>query len=826
MFAFASWTPKSKGKPMVISSRTILLVIVAALTCAAAYSLHFPRPAAQQANRTVTVTGLHNSVTVRRDERGIPYIEAANDEDLYFGQGYATASDRLWQMDVQRRAARGELAEIFGQAALNEDKRHRTLGFARVLDDTAAHLPSNLKLALDAYANGVNAYLASLTDKTLPPEFLILQYKPRPWTPADSIAVGKLMGEYLSTSWQLDVMRAAMASLPKDKRDALLPEISPLDVLVVGKDRKTAKTNGAGNSSVLPESLRPSAQILAAVQEMTESAQRSQELRGLIDQADTFQASNNWVVSGKHTVSGKPLLANDPHIPASAPSVWYLTELSAPGMHVAGVTFPGAPGIIIGHNDHIAWGCTNLGPDVQDLYIEKFDPANPRRYMTPQGWRDAEVRHEEIKVRKGFTSAETDTVALDVTITRHGPITLERDSQRYALRWTALDSTLNDVAAFLGANRASNWKEFTAALSNYGGATQNFVYADVDGHIGYYGAGKIPIRKSGDGSVPYDGSTDAGEWTGWIPFDKLPHSFDSPSGIIVTANQRIAGNDYPYSLTHSWAQPYRARRIFDLLNQKPKLTTDDFRKIQGDVYSIGLTSFARDSAKILKSQLPADDQKLRDSVEALEKWNGEVNADSSVAPLAFQMRAAFRSRILTAALGPDLVKTYTWVNFETTVDRLISEQAKDWLPKEFGSYAELLRACYADARQALTKNPGADETKWKWGEMVKVRFSHQLAAAPLVGLQFTIQPFPQNGVGSLGPTVNVGSSVSMRLIADPSDWDKTQHGITLGESGIPSSPQWKDQLEDWRNVTPRTFPFTKNAIEGATKELLILEPSK
>jgi penicillin amidase len=815
MFAFASWTPKSKGKPMVISSRTILLVIVAALTCAAAYSLHFPRPAAQQANRTVTVTGLHNSVTVRRDERGIPYIEAANDEDLYFGQGYATASDRLWQMDVQRRAARGELAEIFGQAALNEDKRHRTLGFARVLDDTAAHLPSNLKLALDAYANGVNAYLASLTDKTLPPEFLILQYKPRPWTPADSIAVG-----------QLDVMRAAMASLPKDKRDALLPEISPLDVLVVGKDRKTAKTNGAGNSSVLPESLRPSAQILAAVQEMTESAQRSQELRGLIDQADTFQASNNWVVSGKHTVSGKPLLANDPHIPASAPSVWYLTELSAPGMHVAGVTFPGAPGIIIGHNDHIAWGCTNLGPDVQDLYIEKFDPANPRRYMTPQGWRDAEVRHEEIKVRKGFTSAETDTVALDVTITRHGPITLERDSQRYALRWTALDSTLNDVAAFLGANRASNWKEFTAALSNYGGATQNFVYADVDGHIGYYGAGKIPIRKSGDGSVPYDGSTDAGEWTGWIPFDKLPHSFDSPSGIIVTANQRIAGNDYPYSLTHSWAQPYRARRIFDLLNQKPKLTTDDFRKIQGDVYSIGLTSFARDSAKILKSQLPADDQKLRDSVEALEKWNGEVNADSSVAPLAFQMRAAFRSRILTAALGPDLVKTYTWVNFETTVDRLISEQAKDWLPKEFGSYAELLRACYADARQALTKNPGADETKWKWGEMVKVRFSHQLAAAPLVGLQFTIQPFPQNGVGSLGPTVNVGSSVSMRLIADPSDWDKTQHGITLGESGIPSSPQWKDQLEDWRNVTPRTFPFTKNAIEGATKELLILEPSK
>ena len=810
---------------MKIRSRITLIVMVAVVICAATYRLHFPPAGAQQTNRSVTVTGLHNPVKVRRDERGIPYIEADNDEDLYFGQGYATASDRLWQMDVQRRVARGELAEIFGQGALNEDKRHRTLGFARVLDYTAAHLPENLRVALDAYAKGVNAYIASLTDKTLPPEFLILQYKPRPWTPADSIAVGKLMGEYLSTSWQLDVMRAAMASLPKDKRDALLPEVSPLDVLVVGKDSKTAKTNGAGNSKVLPESLRPNTQVLAAVNEMIESAQRSQQRLGLFDQADTFQASNNWVVSGKHTISGKPLLANDPHIPASAPSVWYLTELSAPGMHVAGVTFPGAPGIIIGHNDHIAWGATNLGPDVQDLYIEKFDPANPRRYMTPQGWRDAEVRHEEIKVRKSFTSAETDTVALDVTITRHGPITLERDSQRYALRWTALDSTLNDVAAFLGANRASNWKEFTAALSTYGGPTQNFVYADVDGHIGYYGAGKIPIRKSGDGSVPYDGSTDAGEWTGWIPFDKMPHSFDPPSGIIVTANQRVAGTDYPYFLTRSWAQPYRARRIYDLLNQKPKLTTDDFRKIQGDVYSIGLASFAHDSAKILKSQLPADDQKLRDSVDALEKWNAEVNVESSVAPLVFQMRAAFRLRIMTAALGPDLVKTYTWTNFETTIDRLMKEQPKDWLPKEFGSYAELLRACYADARQALTKNPGADESKWKWGEMVKVRFSHQLAAAPLVGLQFTIQPFPQNGVASLGPTINVGSAVSMRFIADPTDWDKTQHGITLGESGIPSSPHWKDQLDEWRNVTPRAFPFSKAAVESAAKEVLIFEPA-
>jgi penicillin amidase len=795
--------------------------MLAAVIFADASNSNLRRTSAEQTARTLTVAGLHGPVTVRRDDRGIPYVEATNDEDLYFGQGYATASDRLWQMDFQRRAARGELSEVLGQLALSEDKRHRTLGFARILDDTAGRLPPNLKLALDAYAKGVNAYIASLTDRTMPPEFLILQYKPRPWTPADSLAVGKLMAEYLSTSWQSDIMRAAMTSLPKDKLDALFPVASPLDVLVVGKDKASQRSS----SPVLSPSLRPNAQVLAAVSEMIDHDQRSLG-RLLFDQAETFQASNNWVVSGKRTVSGKPLLANDPHIPASAPSVWYMTALSAPGLHVAGVTFPGAPGIVIGHNDRIAWGVTNLGPDVQDVYLEKFDPANPRRYMTPQGWREAEVRREEIKVRKGFTSSETDVVSHEVVVTRHGPIILERDNQRYALRWTALDSTLNEAGAFLGVGRARNWKEFTAALSSYGGPTQNFVYADVDGHIGYYGAGVIPIRKSGDGSVPIDGSTDAGEWTGWIPFEKLPHAFDPPSGIIVTANQRIAGSDYPFFLTNSWAQPYRARRIANLLNQKAKLTTDDFRRILGDVYSIGLASFAHDSAKILKPTIPGNDQKLRDSVEALEKWNGEVNAESFVAPLAFQMRVAFRGRILAAALGPELVKIYRWDNLETTLDRILSEQPKDWLPKEFSSYAELLRACHADARQALTKNAGADESKWKWGEMIKVRFSHRLASAPLVGLQFTIPPIPQNGVGGLGATVNVGSSVSMRFIADPADWDKTQHGITLGESGIPSSPHWKDQLEDWRNVTPRAFPFTRVAVEKATKEILTLQPAR
>ena len=798
--------------------RLITLILAAGIYPAVSDS-YISHALTQQPNKSITLTGLHDRVTVRRDERGIPYIEAANDEDLYFAQGYVMASDRLWQMDLMRRTARGELAEILGTAALDQDKQHRTFGFAQEVDAELAQASAQTRAVLDAYARGVNAYISALDAKSLPPEFQILQYKPRPWTPADSLLPVKLFGEALSNTWRLDVMREALSGLSAEKRAALMPEISALDVLVVGKD--TGKVNARAIEQDKTAST-PSGEMIATLANDQKIEEQALERVGLY--AEGLAASNNWVVSGKRTASGKPLLANDPHLAASAPSIWYLVHLSAPGVRVAGVTSPGLPGVVIGHNDRIAWGFTNVGPDVQDLYIEKFDSANPKRYLTPQGWRDAEIRREEIKVRKSFTGSETDTVTLDVTVTRHGPIVFEKDSKRYALRWTALDPKLNNADSTYLVAHARNWKEFTQALRSFTAPTQNIVYADVDGHIGYHAAGVIPIRKSGDGSVPYDGSTDEGEWTSYIPTEKLPQVFDPPDGIIVTANQRIVGTGYPYFLTHSWAQPYRARRIFELLSGKSKLTIDDFRKTQGDVYSIGLASFAKSSAKLLRPTVPADDPKLREAVDALETWNGEVRADSTVAPLAFQMRAAFRVRILSAALGPDLIKIYGWANFETTIDRILAEQPKDWLPKEFATYADLLKGCYSDARQTLTKNLGADESKWKWGEMTKVRFSHPLAAAPLIGLQFTIAPIPQNGVGSLGATVNVGSNVSMRFIADPSNWDQSQHGITLGESGVPNSPHWKDQLEDWRNVMPRAFPFTKAAVDSATKETLILTP--
>ena len=781
---------------------------------------------AQTSSQTMTqrLAGLQANVTVRRDERGIPYIEAANEADLYFAQGYVTASDRLWQMELGRRFARGELAEILGRDALEEDKRHRTYGFAQVAETEAAQATPQARAQFEAYARGVNAFIASLDEKSLPPEFRILQFKPRPWTPADSLLITKNFAEALNTSWPTDILlEEGQALLPVDKREALLPETSPLDVLVVGTDNPRKK---AQSQFIQPDSLSRTRQLegLQSLAQLEKRIARSFERLGLY--AEDRAASNNWVVSGAHTASGKPLLANDPHLGASAPSIWYMMHLSAPGLRVAGVTSPGLPGIVIGHNERIAWGFTNVGPDVQDLYIEKFDPANPRKYMTPAGWREAEVRHEEIKVRKSFIESSTEIVPLDVTITRHGPIVMEKNGKRYALRWTALDSKLDNATGFQALNQARNWKEFVAALSSYAGPMQNMVYADVDGHIGYYAAGRVPLRKSGDGSTPYDGSIDAGEWTGFIPYDKLPHLFDPPSGIIVTANQRIVGRDYPYFLTRIWPAPYRARRILDLLQAKPKLTIEDFRAIQGDTYSIAASTFAREFVKLARGQAPAaNDGKWQETIKLLDGWDGRMNADSRAALLVATMRLEFSNRIFTGVLGAELAKAYTWPNRDTIIDRIIIEKPREWLPKEFKDYAELLRACEASARETLTKRYGADETQWTWGKNAQVRFPHPLAAVPLIGQQFLIPPFPQNGSGGNTVSVNVGRNVSMRFIADPGDWDKSQHGITLGESGLPNNPHWKDQLEDWRNVTPRAFPFTKAAVTSAAKETLLLEPT-
>lgn len=781
-----------------------------------------------QTTNNVNIKGLKDTVTVRRDERGIPYIEAKNADDLYFAQGYVTASDRLWQMDLLRRVMRGEISEIFGRVpfqgttTVEQDKLRRKYGWHRIADASFENMSPQMKAALVAYAKGVNAYIDSLDEKSLPVEFQILRYKPRHWTPTDTLIAGKVFPEGLSMTWRADILRASLSDLPKEKKEKLLMEISEDDVLVVGNDNVKANTSTkTKTASISNELLKETAQI-------SKTIESGLSLIGF--NVEDRAASNNWVVSGKRTKSGKPLLANDPHLDATAPSIWYMVNLSMPGMRVAGVTTPGYPGVLLGHNEYIAWGATNLGPDVQDLYLETFDANNPRKYKTPEGWKDADVFREEIKVRKSLTGNEIESEFFDVTVTRHGPIFLERDNKRYALRWTAFDPKANEAEGFFRFNYARNWKDFTDALNNYKGVTFNFVYADVAGNIGYYGAGGIPVRKSGDGSVPYDGAKDEGEWIGYIPLKELPFLYNPPDGIIVTANQRVVGKSYKHHLSYEWPAPYRAKRIKELLLAKPKHDADSYRDIQADIYNAHLKTFMFENVKLAVANSHAsssgngsnDDMNFLQSMKMIMPWDGRMTVDSKAAPIVLAIRTVFRRKIIEAAVGKERANSFFWANESAFFNWLIKTQPKEWLPAEYKDYLALLKDCEKEARANLTRRLGEDESKWTWGNFNQARLTHPLSIVPLIGGQFAIAPFAIQGSGN---APNVGIGVSMRLIAEPGNWNATRQSIQLGQSGNPKSPYWKDQMQEWINATPRIFPFSQKAVEAAAKETLVLSPA-
>jgi penicillin G amidase len=755
---------------------------------------------AQNAPVRSAVSGLRAEVTVRRDARAIPYIEAANDADLYFMQGWTTASDRLWQMDLMRRLARGETAEIFGQQTVEEDKRWRRFGFTQIADESLGRLTPELRAALENYARGVNAYIATLDDKTLPVEFRVLQYKPRPWTPADTIVMGKILADALSTTWRNDLMRASLAGISKEKLADITNQVTPYDVVLFGKDDPAKPA--AGISQVPIDDA-----VLAAADREDEIRRRSLEMVGLF--AEGLAASNNWVISGKRTADGKPILANDPHLAPTAPGIWYLTHLSTPTMRVSGVTFPGVPGIVLGHNGDIAWGATNVGPDVQDLYLETFNDKG--EVKTPTGWEPAKVIHNEIKVRTSALKPDTNVINYDVTVTRNGPIVLDEGGKRYALKWTARDTSNSEFEAFFQLNRARNWDNFKTALSTYGGAAQNFVYADTKGNIGWYAAGRIPIRKTGDGSIPYDGSTNDGEWTGYIPFGELPNLYNPPEGIIVTANQRIVGTSYKYpQISRDVAPPWRARTILNDLNAKSKITPDDVRDVQYDTFNIPLDALAK--------HIVMDNGASDATLAVLRGWDGRMTPDSRGAVLANEIRACVANK-----MADDNKPIPPFVIRERITDWAIREHVARWLPAGFAKYGDLFKACDASVRTSLAdpKRLGPDEATWTWGRTFQSRFPHPLATAPFIGAQFAT---PAKSIGGSGQTPNVGSNVSMRHIATPGNWDMTRQVIPLGESGDPSSAHYKDQFDAWVSGTPMIFPFSKGAVEKASVEVVTYTP--
>ena len=750
-----------------------------------------------QSGGKLVLPGLKEEVTVRKDARGIPYIDAKNDDDLYFAQGYVTASDRLWQMDLMRRLARGETAEIFGTQTLEEDKRWRRFGFASIAEASLRELSPQLQSALSNYARGVNAYMATLDEKTTPIEFRILQYKPREWKPSDTVVIGKILADALSTTWRNDLLRAQLQkTLSPEKFTDVNNQVTPYDVVIFGKDSVTSKP-------LVGEVPRISEGLLGAAEKDAALRESSLSRVGLF--AEDLAASNNLVVSGKRTADGKSILANDPHLQATAPGIWYLVNLSSPTMRVAGVAVPGGPGVVLGHNANIAWGATNVGPDVQDIYEETLN-ANGE-YKTPNGWAKATIRKETINVRTSVFKTDTTPVTIDVMETVHGPVILEDGGKKYALKWTALDPKNNEFEAFFGLNRAKNWQDFKNALKTYGGATQNFVYADVKGNIGWYAGGRIPIRRTGDGAFPYDGSTNAGDWTGYIPFNELPNLYDPPSGLIVTANQRIVGTDYKYpQIGRDVASPWRARRIWDRLSAKSKITMDDVRDAQYDDLNMPLDMMAK---AIVKSASASNE-----TLEVLRNWDGRMTPDSRGALLANEIRIC---------VGNKLADENRSIPASIIRERVLERAMREGLTRWIASADQVLRTCDATVRASLAdpKRFGADPTTWTWGRTWVSRFPHPLAAAPLIGMQFAAPSVPISGSRE---TPNLGSAVSMRLITSPGNWDTTRHVIPLGESGDPQSPHFKDQFDAWRTGMPMIFPFTKPAVEAAAKEVWTLSP--
>ena len=825
----------------------------------------------QQTADKMQLPGLKSEVTVRRDARGVSYIEAANDDDLYFAQGYITAGDRLWQMDLMRRLARGETAEIFGTRTLDEDKRWRRFGFSEIADDSLQYLTPTLRNALDSYAKGVNAYISTLDDKTLPVEFRILQYKPREWRAADTVVIGKILADALSTTWRNDLMRLQMQQLPADKLADLTNVVTPYDVVLYGKDTpKTVASTASGTPNAVKTTPNAPSGTLFTVEgtpnavsgtvftvkgtpnavlgtlftvkgtadavkgtadsvlgsvftangtfsslpsdALFAAADRDDQLRasslarvGLY--AEELAASNNWVISGKLTADGKALLANDPHLAPTAPGIWYLVSIKSPTVYAAGVTFPGVPGVVLGHNEHIAWGATNVGPDVQDIYDEKFNADGT--VQRPNGPEKVAKRVEKIGFRSNMMKTELTTVDFEVTTTSNGPVILEEGGKRYALRWTALDPKNNEFEAFFGLNRAKNWEDFKTSLKTYGGATQNFVYADTKGNIGWYAAGRIPIRRQGDGSLPYDASKTDGDWTGFIPFEELPHLYNPPSGKIITANQRIVANTYKYTqMNRDSAAPWRAQSITRKLSKAKGFTLDDMRDAQLDASNI--------PNKLLADAVVAAGTASAETNTLLRSWNGMMTPDSRAALLANDLRACVANKI---ADSNKPIPAY--IIRERILERAIREDLSRWLPAGYRSYAEVYKACDADVIADHTKRLGADQSKWTWSRVWTSRLSHPLAAAPFIGGQFATPTVPIDGSGQ---SPNVGSSVSMRLIASPGNWDATRHAIPLGNSGNPASPHFKDQFESWNRGTPAILPFSKQAIEKATVSMLVLAP--
>jgi penicillin amidase len=840
-----------------------------------------------QLDGSVSVPGISAEVRVVRDEHGVPTIEAATLEDLFFAQGYVTAQDRLWQMDMMRRSAAGELSEVIGEDTVNMDRAERILG----LRIAAERAEKNVSLSVrdrayfEAYARGVNAFLESHRDR-LSLEFRLLKYTPRPWTVTDSLLVGARMVQdlnhysyqraltrekilaklgpeltadlYVNSSWrdrpptearrmdEVPAVNSGDADEDEDDEEEMDPEggngrlISALAAEQValcrrGSCSKEEDLEPQGAQGITGEALaKLGAGLGIGSSTMTNFSE------------DSFRpGSNNWVVSGQHTVSGKPLLSNDMHIDHQMPNVWFEAHLKTKSgnFDVAGVTLPGVPFVIVGHNQRIGWGFTNVGPTVEDDFIEEFNAQG--QYKTPAGWRDAQHRQETIHV-KGKPD-----VTLDVVTTRHGPIISELlpgETRKIALRWTLQDGM---GLMFFDVDSAQNWDEFRKAFSTFDAPGQNVMYGDVDGHIGYQATGRVPIRAAGDGSLPAGGSDDAHEWKGWIPFDEMPHVYDPPSGILATANGRIAPNGYKYSIGTEWDAPWRTDRIYRVLESGRKFAPADMLALQMDVSST-YDRFCADKFVYAVDHAANASDRAKRAADILRDWDGRMSADSAAPTIETKARQELARLLLepklgAAADGPSSGaasgalswKSYRWAMSSVWLENVLTKQPARWLPPGFSDYESLLTAALENAvkqtgvasgdasKVAATFAPSvpADLSQWTWGKNYPVEIDHLvLSQLPAIGRFTGPGLHPLSGSTYTVKAGSRGFGPSERLTWNFANLDESTLNLVTGESGIFLSPYYMDQWKAWYGGSTFVFPFTSSAIEKHKKHEMTLEP--
>jgi penicillin G amidase len=815
----------------------ILALVVVAIGGTTWWLVYRPLP---KIDGSQQLPGLRQEVRIERDRWGVPHIRAGSIEDLARAQGYVMAQDRLWQMDLLRRVARGQLSEILGDRTLKFDRQFRTLGFAQAADRDYSLLDSETKTIVDAYADGVNAFIHQ-HDLALPLEFTLLHYKPQPWQPTDTFVISGYMYQTLTSTWERKIDRAVVtARVGADRAKDLFSQDSDLDHVVIGdpdvandgsKGAKLASGDGDDDDDDDDDDdMQPDTVFKARLQngsgtrDDTPADLTSALANDVLDflahsQAEIRQGlgSNNWVVSGAHTATGKPLLANDTHLELSIPPIWYEVHLTAPGWNVKGFTLPGAPMVVIGHNDKIAWGFTNNGADVQDLYIETFNPANPDEYLVKGAWTKALTRDEVIRV-KGQPDQH-----LKVVLTRHGPIVRMDDAAHkgYAMRWTATEpGGLSNTYNWLG--HAKNWDEFRNTMRKVWGPGQNAVYADTRGNIGYIMAARVPIRKKGHGEVPVPGDTDDYEWTGYIPFDELPQAINPDSGLIVTANARVVGEDYKPYLTDRWEEPYRTARIYELLHDRRDLRPEDMLKVQTDTFTYPEAFLAEQLLASTRAAQPKDDR-ARKLIQGLKDWNGIADANSPEVSFLYTVRHTALELMLEPYLGNDL-HDYTWrrVNF---LQEVLTDRPAKWLPGAYKNYDELLAAAADRAvadLQDVSHSPRIED--WPWKRFDSLEMLHPIGREGLLKTLLSISGKPQNGTSLSVRAAGETHGPAMRFVANPANWDESIMLIPAGQSGQLGSSHYTDQFDYWYEGKPIFAPFSDAAESNGRRHTLTLKP--